>query len=128
MTKNLKVATKNSNVERMKDISNDIKSLAKKFQLIMAPVRLASTSSTYFSREDDDRFYLLENIYEAQDDGNKDKLFGQKIVKYTVDFGDVVSETVYSDYINNEKIVNFSIDQVARKIIIFTRVAKLPAD
>lgn len=49
-------------------------------------------------------------------------------MQYTVDFGDVVKETVYSDYINNEKIVNFSIDQVAKKIIIFTRVAKLPVD
>lgn len=76
MTKTLKLATKESNTVRIKDISTNIKSLAKKFKLITAPEWLANTSSTYFSREDDDRFYLLENIYEAEDDGNKKILFG----------------------------------------------------
>mmetsp|Transcript_1931 Transcript_1931/g.2766 ORF Transcript_1931/g.2766 Transcript_1931/m.2766 type:complete len:509 (+) Transcript_1931:3115-4641(+) len=83
------------------------------------PEFVIHTPSIAFYPLKDNTFFLLENEYEDS------VLNSQKIVKIMVDFGTYEMSMAHREFVHNEYIINFNVDQGSMKLIIFSKVAKL---
>ena len=84
-----------------------------------ALIKVADTPAQNFYRLSDKSFFIME---EERDSG---ELFAQKIMQYSIEFSHSEKVCVHKEFVNSEVILNYSVDHVAHKILIFSKLNQL---
>lgn len=68
----------------------------------------------------DNCFFLLEEKHNEQGE-----LHTQEIVQYLVSFSNLERVVIHTEYVSTEVIINFNVDHMANKLIIYSKLPKL---
>ena len=81
---------------------------------------VCETPSIDLARIDDYKFFVLE-----EKRNEKGQIHTQEIAAYTISFSDIERAVIHSEYANQERIINFSVDSEANKLVIFSLLPRL---
>lgn len=81
--------------------------------------KVCNTPSIDIVSLSDYSFFVLEEL------SNDGVVHTQEIVQYKIRFSDIERVVLHSEYVNNERIINFNVDSEANKLVVYSQMPKL---